>query len=155
MKQIQNILFICSIILFVSCSESGNANELLLENVGVHKIVLNIQGDKEVEYVASFGGSSVDGTNNLYDAENNTKETPLVVVGNAYDNQNYICKTDSKGTFITCSFVVSSIYEGKTVNLSLKAYIDDKLVKTLEKSINFDSNIVVQTFSIATQDIEN
>lgn len=108
------------------------------DSAGVHKIEITITGDvSSFDFTCTFSGTSWDGKNAiLYDAKGNAKGTLYVV--SSYDTpfSSQIIKTDKFGTLLSTSVASVAKKGGAKVVLSIKGYVNDKLV------IKKDENIV-------------
>ena len=142
------LLAIMSLVFF-SCSSNENEPSIP-ESVGVHKIVFEITGDKDVNYTLSFAGTSGTGMAALYDANNNYMEETWLFPGNAEENQRIICHTDAGSSFLTCAVTISALEINTAATYKIKAYVNEKLVKEISKEVKFTNLSQVEIFSIST-----
>jgi hypothetical protein len=145
------LLVTISLVLF-SCG-SGDDEPYISENTGVHKIVFEINGDKDVNYTLSFAGTGGTAMAALYDGNNNYMSETWFFPGNATDNSKVICHTDNKASYLTCAIGISTLEVNTNASYSLKAYVNDKLVKELTKTITFTSLSQVEVFSFSTSSL--
>ncbi|GHT53697.1 hypothetical protein FACS189451_04000 [Bacteroidia bacterium] len=121
---------------FSGCGDD-NGDDIVNSKIGVHKIVVEIQGDDVVSITASFSGSGSGGYSRLYDEGGTYQGESYVKQGTVKELKKIVCYTDNKCEFLTSVTLVSSVDENTTATYSVKAYINDKLVDEVSKTTSF------------------
>lgn len=137
MKKFTSLLFAVLFGLTASaCSHTIGEEDI--DSAGVHKIEVTIIGDvSSFDFNCVFYGILEDGKNAmLYDEKGNAKGTMYSAVSYDTPFSRLVIKTDKLGTMLTTSIVSVARKAGVKAVLSIKGYVNDKLV------IKKDENIV-------------
>ncbi len=140
-----------SMCMFSSCSDKSamdNVDEYY-NNVGVHKIVVNLSGTPDIKYTASFAGGSIEGTRELFDADDNSQGDFYMKEGSV-DNAQVICYTDDQAISLALACTFISSVNG-VVSYEVETYIKDKLIDTHKDKITFKGgDVAAKQISITT-----
>ncbi len=138
------------VLLLVSCSSDDEPTVNL--TTGTHKIVLKMEGNSNLSYTFAFAGATTSGTaSRLYDKENeyqgNAYTKTGILTGNSTE---IICSTTDNGALLALSLSISSPEATGKVTYSLKAYINDKEVDELQKTVTFTENNLTEMVNFST-----
>ena len=104
-----------SSLLMGSCtSGTDSKDDVLNSEIGVHKYIIEVTGDEDVQQMFSFAGNTVNSIAKLYDEDGKylgESYTDVTTIGN---KKRIVCKTGDKGSNL---FVTYSLY-GRECNLN-------------------------------------
>lgn len=121
-----------------SCGDSDDEPEKPIDtSVGKHKIEISLSGDVSAFYVSyAFSGITTDGNASpVYDA--NGKDQGLSYTNSGDDDQwtSVMAYTNNNAAYLTVGLVAHSDEVGKTLTVTFKGYVNDKLVQTATKTL--------------------
>lgn len=130
-----------SMCVFSSCSDDSafDKQEEYFENVGVHKIVVNLSGTPDIKYTASFVGGNIEGTRELFDADDNSQGHFYMKEGSVDDVQ-VVCYTDDQAISLALACTFISSVKGE-VSYEIETYIKDKLIDTQNDKLIFNGDV--------------
>lgn len=137
----------CSILSMTACSENEAENVYV---TGVHKIVIELSGNENAHYTASFAGSVSTGTAKLY---NETGE----YMGGTYQEKGVLeggkiitCYTEDNTYILVSALGLVCENANENVTYSIKAYINDELVDQLSGTFQSKEGSINKEISLST-----
>lgn len=123
-------------------------------NVGKHKIEIALSGDVSAFYVSyAFSGITTDGNASpVCDA--NGKDQGLSYTNSGEDGQwsSVMAYTGNNAAYLTVGLVAHADEVGKTLTVTFKGYINDKLVQTATKTLTSKSEYDSWAFGFFSND---
>lgn len=136
---------VCSMCM-VSCSKDEPENQL---TTGVHKIVVELSGSGNNQYVIDFAGGSSTGTVRLYDGDGKFQGTNYMLEGVLEGSKKFTCYTDDNATFLIAAMSFSCD-EGESIAYTLKGYVNDQLTDELSDTFNAKDGSTTKSVTLST-----
>lgn len=136
------LAMIMSVVCVTSCGGSDDEPETPVNpSIGKHKVEISLSGDVNSFVVSySFVGFTADGNVcPIYDADGNDRG--LSYTNSVDDSQwsSVMAYTSSNASYLKVGLAVGSEEAGKTITVTFKGYVNDKLVQTTSKTVTSSS----------------
>lgn len=140
------------IVLNYSCMSSSKDDDDITPDskTGVHKIVMSFSGGEEVTYIASFTGSTGKTQAKLYDTAGDYQGTTYIARGDVRSTKEVVCYTNDSATLLSSTLNVTCINPGSKISFTVTAYINNKVVDKVTKSISFTESVKSESVTLST-----
>lgn len=133
-------------LVFLSCSSNDSSD--VNKEIGVHKMIVELEGNEEVSVSFSFVGTTTKGVAKLY--SNNE------YVGNVYSKTGSLaeisrvnCYTEDFADNLTFALVAAATKENMKISYKVTAYVNNDVVREVEKTVTLNAG-QTETLNLST-----